>query len=127
MGRRRLEKKLGGLLRRSEEVQQEQAEPQLVLARLTDSELELLHRLVARYEANWGSFEDPEAEIWWVALLAKGLDRRDLIPSDLPPPPELPHPGSYAEETERRGLFTPGVEPAAPRLLEEEGEAESRT
>lgn len=123
MGRRRLEKRLEGLTTRAEQAQQERTDPSLHLGRLTDSELELLDRLVARYVDNWGEFEDSEAEIWFVALMAKGLDRRDLIPSDLPPPPELPHPGSYAEETERRGLFTPGVEPSDPRLLEEEGEA----
>lgn len=126
MGRKRLEQKLGGLLRRSEEVQAEQTEPVLHLARLTSGELELLDRLLAKYIDQWGELDGAEEFIWFCALLGKGVGRRDLIPSDLPPVPELPHPGSYTEEVERGGLFTARTEPEDPRLLEEEG-AESRT
>lgn len=125
MGRRRLEKKLSGLLRRSEEAQQERTEPQLSLSRLTDSELELLDRLLAKFMAEWGEFENPESEIWWTALLAKAFRFDAAIPSDLPPPPELPHPGSYTEEVERGGLFTARTDPDDPRLLAEGGTEDS--
>lgn len=127
MGRRRLEKKLEGLTTRAEQVQQERTEPQLALSRLTDSELELLDRLVAKYIDNWGQFEDPESEIWWVALLAKALHYDAAIPSTLPEPPELPPPSSCSVDSGRRSLFggPDDPRPSSPYLLEREpGETE---
>lgn len=132
MGRRRLEKKLSGLLRRSEEVHRERTEPRLSLRRLNDPELELLDRLLGKKLQRRGELDDPEEHIWLVALLAKGIGSRGWIPDHLPPAPEVEVPsgstGRTTGVTSIAGDPRSGITP--PHLLErgeEEGETESST